>query len=261
MREVGAAAWNKVDVHISTDNIVLGGTVEDVFTVIRGYQALEIAGTGHWKYPPSDHVFHRQTTRPYGAPDDGITDDMLPSQDELNEYVTNVWKDMFDDEETMIITVETKVARLVGIPVLTDSGIIGYLEKTFTFSKAVLEYLIDIPGVDPADVHAIIATCMTSRYDHIAQALTPRLVLPFAHKFDAMIIGCYEKLLFKAGAGAAINEERRISKEAVRIIHLKANDEEGGMGIKSLAKLVNAGIYLVVLDCEVGVTWARRCGW
>ena len=50
-----------------------------------------------------------------------------------------------------------------------------------------------------------------------------------------------------AEAGAAINEERRISKEAVRIIHLKANDEKGGVGIKSLAKLVNAGIYLAGL--------------
>lgn len=258
---VGAEVWGGVDIHISTDNVILCGTVENVFTMINALATLIDGGghAGHWQFPESDRVIHRFLELPAGMPTDGITAAQLPDQAELNACLSNVWHDMFPKTPLQNeIHVDMHVTRILGIPVGTDAGIKGYLEAKLRHYKSVTELLVNIPNVNSADVHAVIARSLTKRYKHIIESVEPRLVTDFARRLDEMTRAMYETMYSKAGEGAILHTERVLSPEAIRTMHLPATDEAGGMGVTSMLQMVNSGVWLVTMRSRADMAKTMR---
>ena len=68
-----------------------------------------------------------------------------------------------------------------------------------------------------------------------------------AEKFDNAIVAAYETMLHNAGYGAVTRQKRLFNTFAVQMMHLKADDEQHGMGINSLLHIVKSGAWIAGL--------------
>ena len=233
----------KMSIMVSTDNMIVKGKLEDCMVVVEAFEEMYEKGETHYRYPRSDRVYHRKIMLDDDMQDDGL-DGSMPTQQQMNDGVSAVYARQFPDKPKYDISVHTRVARVLGVPVLTKGGIQEWLMAKVQEKEKVIKAMLAVPNVDPADVHAWIKNSMSKVLDHLAIAVAPDCFKQAAQKFDNVIVSAYETILHDAGAGAMVRAKKLLSKRAVEMMHCRADDEQNGMGINSLLNQSDAGVWI-----------------
>lgn len=168
LASIDSEVTNTVAIVVSIDNMVLKCTLLGCMMVAEAFQENYNQGKTHYQFSRPDRVYHQKLALNDDRGDDGIQDEAFPTQQQVNAGISAVYARQFSQLPYYEIEVQTVVARVLGIPVLTDSGIRQWMMAKVRGRVKELEVMLRTPKVDPADVNAWIRQSFSKSFDHLA---------------------------------------------------------------------------------------------